>query len=206
MMLRQILLSMLCASICAVAFAHQVTIRQAGSSSGNLLSRKDVQDDLGLSKEARDKIASAFKKAMADNDVDYQDQGEGRYTMRGMGSQRAMQEFEAAAMKLLTAPQKTRLEEIKLQLVGYGALDKPEIETALALTAAQRKQIADLKAKASSEQSNVVKDTGGRIDQTVIDKINSIQKKLRESLGKVLTADQQTKFKKLQGKTFKGRI
>lgn len=205
MKIKSILLCTFCVAVASIS-AAQVIIRQAGASMGTLVLRKDVQDDLGLDSETRTKLKKAYDRAMADNDVDVQDHGGGTTVMRGMGMAKANEEFLAAAMKLLTAPQKARLKQIKLQATSYAALDDDEIETALKLNDGQRKQIADLKAKAQKEQTDLFRAAGNSLSEETMGKVTAIQKKLIVDLGKVLTAAQQAEFKKLQGKPFKGKL
>lgn len=205
MKIRYMLTLLICLAT-AVA-ATQVTIRSAGDQFGMMLLRDDVQDDLGLSKQTREKIRDTYSSTMEKNGIQVNEQGNGARSIKGGANfAAANEEFEKAAMKLLSEPQKSRLREISLQLASYSAVDRPEVAKAIKLTDAQKTKIKSLKAKAQEEQTDLAQSSGGRFDQSMMDKLHGIRSDLSKAIAKTLTPDQDAAFKKLQGKPFKGTL
>ncbi|MBX3119363.1 MAG: hypothetical protein KF784_09870 [Fimbriimonadaceae bacterium] len=180
-------------------------VTAAGAQPGALLLRQDVQDDLKLSKEVRQKLQTAYSDTFREHGFEVEDQGQGRHSMRGGGNiKKAHEDFEGRAFKLITAAQKKRLFEIVYQIGSYSVIDREEVSKALKLTDTQLTKIKTLKSKAQQEQNELVSGSGGRIDSGLIEDIKKIQQRLTTELSKVLTQAQDAEFKQLQGKPFKG--
>ncbi|MBS1706506.1 MAG: hypothetical protein JST40_11580 [Armatimonadetes bacterium] len=166
----------------------------------SLLSRKDVQKDMALSADVIKKIEDlneSQREAMRN-----MMQGGERPSASEM--QDMMTKNEKAYMALLNDGQKTRLKEIFIQVNGNRALSNETIQTDLGFTAEQKKKVKDLQTKQGEAMQAVMeKMRNGEIQreeiQTIMEKNNKI---MDEELAKILTADQKTKFKAMEGKKF----
>jgi len=170
------------------------------ASPAGLLRREDVQTDLGLSetvkaklKEINDLSRQAMRDAFQNGDRD----------------PKAVEAMRKAAeekqMALLDEKQKVRLREIWIQLTGSYVLYDAKILEDLALTADQKKTIAELKSKQDKDSASLMEkmrdEDADR--QALMDEMRKSTEMVKEALDKVLTADQKLKLKDLGGKPFK---
>jgi len=110
----------------------------------------------------------------------------------------------AKVKAILTSDQWTRLKGIEVQLDGDAAVMDPEIQKDLSVTDSQRKEIRTLAEKQGDANRSVFdKMRDGDIDRD--DAMTSLMHNhdaLKAEIGKVLTADQKSKLKDMEGKPF----
>jgi len=196
-----------------------------GDPSGlQLLNRADVAKDLALTAEQKDSAAK-LNAAMRDEMQALAPQrggggrgGDGGGAGAPAGAAPAAQQDAQAAMKarndiqakykaevkkLLTETQFVRLGEIRIQLAGASALMDADVQKALGMSQAQIDKVKaaqDMQRQAVQEQMEKMRASGERPDPAAI---QAAQKESNDAMLAVLTADQQAKFKAMQGKEFK---
>jgi Spy/CpxP family protein refolding chaperone len=170
-----------------------------GGSQVFLLTQKSVQDELKTSDEQNTKV-----KELADK------QRDGLKGLRELSReerQKKMEEAtkatEKAVAEILKPEQTKRLKQIQLQQQGPRAFARPETATALKLTDEQKDKVKSIQEDARKEQRELFK--GGPGEETR-KKAEELRKTTQEKLLKVLTEEQQSKWKELTGEPFKGEI
>ncbi len=180
-----------------------------GAGEMGLVSRSDVQKDLGITDEQKKSIDAAREKLRPERGS-FGGGGGGTGTQRFDPAQ-----FEAMMKKrrederkelsaILSADQLKRLDEISIQVRGSRALSDPEVQAKLGLSDAQKAKIKSLfDAQREANQTIREKQRNQEItgDQARESRANN-EKILDAELAKVLTADQAAKLKDLGGKPF----
>ena len=182
-----------------------------GQGSLQLLTRKDVQDDLVITAEQKKKIDELNTASQADRQKMMED-------MRNGGGQPDMEAMRAAMDKarkandekvkaILTAEQQKRLKEIRVQIMGNRAIMDEEVQKDLGLTADQKSKIKKIQDKQQQDMRDMMEDmrnSGGQMDREAMQAaMQKAQDKVNEEMAKVLTAEQTTKLKEMGGKPFK---
>jgi Spy/CpxP family protein refolding chaperone len=165
-----------------------------------LLGQKSVQEELKLSDEQIKKVQE-LAQAQRSNRGDFQ--GLGREEIQKKLAERAKAQNEALA-KILDAKQLKRAKQIALQQqtrFGLGfALNNEEVAKSLNITDEQKEKIRQIQGKVREEMQGVGFDEQGR------KKREEVMKAANERMESVLTAEQKTKLKEMQGEPFKGEI
>lgn len=178
-----------------------------GGSSLGTLARKDVRADLAIT----DEQAKKLDELRAKNDEEMQAM---RENMRASGGdfesmRTEMEKRNAATQKevdaILTETQRTRLKEVTLQIRGNMSLMDEDFQKELAFTSDQKDKVAELQNKQQEAMMSLFeKRRNGDLDD---DQLQDIMRKNVDIMGtelfKLLTPDQATKFKSMQGKPFK---
>lgn len=190
--------------------------RPGANSKSFLLMRDDVQKDLkitaaqktklqAIQTDARKQLQSAMQNMRNANQAE---RDKARKTVEGI-----LKSADTKAMALLTSTQKTRLNEIAIQLAGNLAILDPEVQKKLGMTAAQISKVKSLQASHQQAMQNLFQQGGGRPGQNgqgqnqqsreqIREKVQAVQKKFTDGLAAVLTATQKAKLKQLGGKKF----
>jgi len=161
-----------------------------------LLTQKSVQDELKLSEEQVKQVKELQEKQRADRP---NFQGGDREEIQKKMAERRKAENEAVA-KILKPEQLKRVKQIGLQQQGARALNNEEVAKALKITDEQKGKIREIQMKAFEEMRDVGRGEEART------KIQELMKKTNEKVMGVLTAEQKTKLKEMQGKPFTGKI
>jgi Spy/CpxP family protein refolding chaperone len=165
-----------------------------------LLGQKSVQEELKLSDEQVKKVTELQEK-----------QRESFQGLRDLSQEERrtkMQEItktqNEALAKILKPEQLKRAKQIALQQqmrFGLGfVLNNEEVAKALKITDEQRDKIREIQRSAFEEMRDLGRDEEGR------KKREEIRNATNEKVNGVLTAEQKTKLKELQGEPFKGKI
>lgn len=183
----------------------------------NLLRRADVQRDLNVTQEQKDKI-TALQDEMRGGGFGGGGGGRGAGGGGGFGGGGGGGNFDPQAMreamekrnaetleklgKILDANQMKRLKEIRIQLAKNNAILMPDVQKDLGVTEAQKTKIADLQTKQREAMMSLFQDQGmSREDrQAAMEKNNQV---MDAELGKILTSEQSAKLKEMGGKEFK---
>jgi Spy/CpxP family protein refolding chaperone len=188
-------------AVLTVAFslsqAQQQRQRPGGGGFGGgvmfLLGQKSVQEELKLSDEQIQKVKElSVKQREALQDVP---QEERRAKMQEINKAN-----NEAVAKILKPEQLKRAKQISLQQMGASALRNEEVAKALKISEDQKDKIREIQTKAREESQGLGRDEEGR------KKRQEITKATNEKVMGVLTAEQKTKLKEMQGETFTGKI
>ena len=170
-----------------------------------LLARTDVRDDLKLTGDQvtqldalKDEMQSKMREMFSGGERP--DRDAMQKMMADMGKT-----MDAKVATILTPAQTKRLGEIAIQMGGMGAVSRPEVATALALTEDQKTKIKTLQesmARANGALGEKVR--SGDMDR---DAMMETRRKnagiLDAEIGKVLTDAQKEKLKTMAGAPFK---
>jgi len=180
-----------------------------GQGPAQLITRADVQRDLGISDDVKSKLASLSEKLNEDRRAMMQDLMGGGGPPDQAEMQKAMEKFNAKAKeeiaKVLNADQMKRLDEIGIQLQGNRAILLPAVQKALGLSDDVIAKAKDLAAK-QQEANRAIFEKVGNGEMTREESQAAQQKNttaLGDELGKLLSADQAAKLKEMGGKPFK---
>ena len=185
--------------------------RGGGASELSLSMRADVQKELAVTDDQKTKL-QALQDSMRQNRGGGAGGGGGAAgggtppdpaEMRKRMAQMQAEQHTALAA-ILNAAQMTRLHELLLQRAGYGALTMDDVQTALGLSDDQKKQITDLADKNRADNTALMQKVRDQelTREEATDMRQKNQKAFTDALQKVLTSDQDAKFKAMQGKTF----
>lgn len=154
------------------------------------LMRDDIKKELKLNKEQNAEIGKIVKEVNGLN--------------RGSGNPMAvldkMKEADQKILAVLDEPQKKRLSEIRIQIQGPPALSDPEVAGPLQLSEDQVNKVKEMQSSYMSEMMSLMQKGMDRSTQGKLDKLRDDRdKKMLE----LLSAEQQAKFKEMQGPVFK---
>ncbi len=181
-----------------------------------LLQRDDVQTDLKLTSEQKDKLDALRTKSMeklreaftagggaangGGGGRGFQLSDEQRKTLEKMN-----EETTKEVNTILTAEQNKRIRQIGIQLAGPRAATNPEIAKELGVSEAQTKRIADLMTKQrEANQAIMEKVRSQELDREEAQaKREGNNKVLDAEIEKILTEAQRMKLKEMAGPEFK---
>ncbi|MCB0826371.1 MAG: hypothetical protein KDC26_09295 [Armatimonadetes bacterium] len=180
-----------------------------GASVAQLVGRADVQKDIKLTDEQKTKIEKINADAQAQRQAMFEEMrnGGGGGDRQAMMSQfqKMQEDIDKKVEAVLTAEQKTRITQIKVQLQGARALMDNKIQNELKLSVDQKKKIEDLRAKQQQAMQEVMRRVQDQEIQRedvgpLMEKNNKI---MDEELMKVLNDDQKKVFADMKGPEFK---
>jgi Spy/CpxP family protein refolding chaperone len=164
--------------------------RGGGNTELTLAARADVQKELAVTDDQKTKIADLNTKANEARRAAFQNaqQMDPAERAKIMADMRAQQKKDLAGV--LNDGQMKRLGELLLQREGYNALGQESVQKDLGLSSDQVSKIKDLMQKAQEANAALRQNQ----DMTREERTAAQQK--------VLTSDQDAKFKSMQGKPF----
>jgi Spy/CpxP family protein refolding chaperone len=199
----------LAAAVLAVAISPalaQQQQRQRGGFGGFgggtifLLGQKSVQDELKLSDEQVTKVKELVDKQREA----FQGLGDLSQEERRSKFQEMAKANDKAVAEILKPQQLKRVKQIALQQQVSRALaftlNNEEIAKALNITDEQKDKIREIQTKAREETQGLGRDEEG------FKKRQEVMKATNEKVMGVLTAQQKTRLKEMQGEPFKGEI
>lgn len=161
-----------------------------------LLTQKSVQDELKLSDEQVKKVKDLQEKQRESfQGLRDLSQEERQKKMREQG-----EATQKAVAEILKPAQLKRGRQIALQQQGARALGNEEVAKALNITDEQKQKIRDIQTKSREEMRGLGRDEDART------KRQELTKATNEKVMGVLTSEQKTKLKELQGEPFTGKI
>lgn len=168
-----------------------------------LLGRTDVQRDLALTTEQRDKLQAMQDEMRSKMREMFQGGGGG-----GADTQDAMRTLMESTQKevaaILTPAQMKRLGEIRIQLMGARAAMDPEVQKSLGVTADQKTRL-DRLMTGMQEANAAVRARMQNGDLSREEGMASMTRNtevLNAEIAKVLTEEQNAKLKEMGGKKF----
>ena len=184
------------------ALAQQQRQRQGGGRGFggggvmNLLGQESVQKELKLSDEQVKKIQElGTKQREAFQGLRDLSQEERRTKM-----QELTKANDKAIGEILKPNQLKRARQIALQRQGATAVLNEDVAKSLNITDDQKQKIREIQAKAREESQGAGFDEEGR------KKREEVRKQTNEKVMALLTAEQKTKLKEMQGEPFTGEI
>ncbi len=196
--------------------------RQGGRGNQNsltaLVTRADVQKDLGITDDQKTKVTELLAKMAEERRAAFAAGGGGNRGNGGgagggapvdraaMAKRAAEQEAKnrTALAGVLDAKQMMRLDEISIQRRANSAITDEKVQKALGLSDEQVSKIKDIKTK--SDEANQSLNAKARAQEITREEATEARAKnakvFDEELGKVLTAEQAAKLKEMGGKKF----
>jgi Spy/CpxP family protein refolding chaperone len=113
-------------------------------------------------------------------------------------------ENDKALAKILKPDQEKRLKQISYQQQGSAAFMNARVAKALGLTDAQKADIQKINEDLRAERRELFQ--GGPPDEETRKKLRELEKTASGKVMKVLTGEQKTKWKAMEGEPFKGEI
>ena len=168
-----------------------------------LLRNEQVQTELKLTDDQKSKVEAMPRPQRGGGGGG---QGGGQRTPpTAEETAKQMTEDKAATSAILTPEQETRLEQIRIQWAGAGAVTLPDVQESLGLSAEQKTKIAALQTGMRSAMTDMMeKMRNGEVDRAdmpgLMQKNNAI---MEAEVAKVLTADQNAKLKAMGGAELK---
>jgi hypothetical protein len=218
--MKKIILSIVVMMAAVASFAQGGGGRQGGMMAGlqnnplMLLTREDVQEDLGLNSDQKLKVAEYFAPdAMRERMMSvFQNSGMSFEDMRSEEGRKKMQDIMTKQMdsmkkeveSWLTPEQTKRVVEISLQVNGFRSILNKDVAKSLEITSAQQAKIDGLQ-KSSGEAMQALmqkmrdQELSREEMQEKMKKNNDI---MNVELGKVLTDNQRAKLTEMGGKKF----
>ena len=218
--MKKIILSIVVMMAAVASFAQGGGGRQGGMMAGlqnnplMLLTREDVQEDLGLNSDQKLKVAEYFAPdAMRERMMSvFQNSGMSFEDMRSEEGRKKMQDIMTKQMDSmkkeiegwLTPDQVKRVGQISIQINGNRSILSKDIAKALELTSAQQAKIDGLQ-KSSGEAMQALMQKM-RDQELSREEMQEKMKKngdiMNTELGKVLTDNQRAKLTEMGGKKF----
>ena len=164
-----------------------------------LVGQKSVQADLKLTEDETKNVEKVAGKAReASGDLQNASPEERREKMQAIGAAN-----EKALAEVLPAEKIKRLKQIAVQAQGVGAIRRPEVAEALALTAEQKEKIQAIGSDLQAE----LRDAGAGEDREAsAKKTAAARKAATEKMLGVFTDAQKAKWSELTGEPFTGEL
>jgi DNA-binding MarR family transcriptional regulator len=168
-----------------------------------LLNNPQVQQELKLTEEQRDKVSALSEQL--------------REKFRGLGQelrglspeerekrvQAVNEEVEKELAKVLKKEQLQRLKQIALQVEGLAALARPEIAKQVGLTEEQQRKIEEILREANEKRRALFQQGPPADRQAMFREMQKIREWVDEQISKLLTEQQKKKWQELIGEPFK---
>lgn len=164
-----------------------------------LLGQKSVRDELKLDQEESRKI-SAFTAKQHQTVAEVHKLPDAQQQSRWEELMRQNEQFLQSALK---PDQRKRLEQIGMQTCGLLFLTRDTVARDLNLTDAQQQQARQAQEDAHRKFSEIIQsDKAAGRDQQLAD----LRRSSEEQLNRILSPEQQRKWKELAGTPFRGRL
>ena len=164
-----------------------------------LIAHPAVHEELKL----KDDQKTALKEASAEARKGFQATRKMKDAARRTKNREVNQNLRGVIAKTLNAKQKQRLLQIELQWSsGSWIINRTEVSKTLELTREQRRQIRELNKKLQKTPQELRASRNDDNRRGIQEKIITVLAKTREAALKLLTDEQQKKWKKAKGETF----
>jgi hypothetical protein len=165
-----------------------------------LLKQKSVQDELKLTEAQVGKVKEAADQEMrAFNDLYSLPLEEHAKRLKELSK-----EGDLKAVQILNPGQEKRLRQISLQVQGPRVFADPKLSQELSLTEDQKQQVGKIVEDTDRQRGQLFQP--GNTPEEANKKLGELDKNTLDKILKVLTAEQQAKWKELTGEPFRGSI
>jgi hypothetical protein len=180
-----------------------------GANLMGLLRSQDVQNDLQLTTDQKDKLQDAAQAMgmgnMRERMQGLQDLSQEERMAKMQEIMKEMQEkTEKQLAEILQPAQLARLKEIRLQVMGAGALALPEVSKALDITAEQTEKLKAIQQQIQDKVREAMQGSQDLSQEERMAKMRELrQQTMKEATEKaleILTPQQKVTFEKLKGK------
>jgi Spy/CpxP family protein refolding chaperone len=175
-------------------------IAESGAMEIMLLRQKSVQEELKLTdvhgKKIHEFASEQFKKAREIHKLP-EDQQDAKYND-------LTKENEKFLSSLLSPDQRSRLDQVAMQVGGLMIAARPDIASALKLTSDQKAKLKELHKEARKEAMAILSD--GKDEGTKEAELKKLHETNHKRLFSILTPEQQETWKTLAGREFKGEF
>lgn len=170
-----------------------------------LLQRDDVQADLKLTTDQKDKLAEIQEKSREEMRAQFQPGTRPDRETMMKNFQKMQEKVTKEVNTVLTADQQKRLKQIAIQLNGSNSLLQKDVQKDLGLTTEQIAKIDSLQKGLQDASKKLMEKVQSQelSWQEVMPKMEANGKTFKESLEKVMTDAQKAKLKELGGEPFK---
>jgi Spy/CpxP family protein refolding chaperone len=196
-------LGQLAVALAIIALAASAVWAQGPRGGGGglfLLTQKSVQEELKLSDDQLKKVGELVEKQREEfgklRDLSREE--------RQKKVEELTKESHKALAEILKADQVKRFKQIQWQQEGARAFADPEVADALKLSDEQKDKVKAVREEAQKEM-RALRESGASREE-VRKKFEEIRKASSDKLMGILTDEQKTKWKELQGEPFKGEI
>jgi Spy/CpxP family protein refolding chaperone len=186
---------------------------EAGGGLLGLLRLEQVQKELNLSDQQKEKLKGLGREARPERPADGGDltpeERQQKLDEFRKKARERMEKIEKRLAEILKPEQLERLKQIRLQATGAAALADPQVVKALGITDDQRAKLKKLYDGAGEKRREL---RGSMRDLSPDEreakraenqkKIRQIEKELMDKALEVLTPEQREKFEKMKGKKF----
>lgn len=180
-----------------------------------LLMRPDVQQELKITPEQREKIQAAMPQRGQGGQAGGgqqgggqagagQGRGQGGGQGAGQGAGAQMGEINAKIKEVLTPEQWERLTGLYIQRAGNSAVMDPEIAKAINLTDSQRASIQQAQQEQREKMMEMMQEArqnGGDM-AAMAEMRTKMQAEMNETIGGILTSDQKAMLREMRGEPF----
>lgn len=174
-------------------------LRLGNVSAVQLMVLEDVQKNLKLTEEHKEKTVAIHDKLIAERRKMFaevsRESGERGPKLTEM-NKRTTTKLES----ILDAAQRQRLKEILLQVNGAAELLKDKIAAAIGITDDQKERLADIQRSYAKTRRDSRKKLGGSSALIRTAKMAELHREAEKKLLEVLTAEQREQFEAMQGK------
>ena len=179
--------------------------QRGGGGMYGLLSRPEVQTELKLTDDQKQKLTDAQTAMRSKMQASFgQGASTADATARAAAMKQMQDDYSTSVKGILSGDQLGRLKQIYLQQQGMRAVLDPDVQKSLALSSDQIAKIKALQANEQKANADIrEKVQAGTLDRNAsretTQKNNQI---MTDELGKILTADQKSKLSALGGAPF----
>jgi len=181
-----------------------------GSTKLTLLSREEVQKELNITAEQKEKLEKLRTEARGtrpeggrrDPNASAEDRKKAMEDMQKKATE-ARKVNEAKLAEILNKDQMKRLDEINTQQLGIQALRVEDIQKQLKITPEQNEKIKAVFDAQMQELRGLGQNAQGQDRTAMREKREKIQKATEEKVLAILTAEQKDAFTKMKGKELK---
>jgi hypothetical protein len=177
-----------------------------------LLTQEPVQKELKLTteqatavRESADELRSEMQEIFSGlQDLSPEERREKMQELRDE-AEKKVKEVQGKVDGLLDASQKTRLKQLTLQQRGaFGALQDPEVQTALKLSDEQKKKVETLaeESRPRGQGAGGGGGGGGGDQEARRARFQAMQKERNDKVLQILSAEQRAELDKMQGSKF----
>jgi Spy/CpxP family protein refolding chaperone len=207
--MRHCLTLSLALGLCALAASPALAQPPGGRGGGRmgqtgpaaLINNKGVQEELKLTDDQKAKLTAIRDKYKDDLDAARKDRN--REKTRELMT-KLSEDVTKALPDLLKEDQAKRLKQIEVQVAGFRAFDKEDVQKALALTDKQKKDYAEAKDELDKDAKDLMDNAGQdrQKRQEAFQKVQTLSKDAMEKFTATFSDDEKKAYKDLTGDKF----
>ncbi len=175
---------------------------RGGMSPAMLLNSQDVQKELKLTDEQKEKVTKFGEEQREKMREAFQDAQGDREKMQDL-MRKSAEAGEKFVKDTLKPEQQKRLHQIQLQAGGVQTFNDEKVQKELNLTDAQKEKLKTLSDDLNKDRQELFQGGGGA---ETMQKMQALNKEYLTKAQDVLNAEQKTKWKEMTGEPFTGQV